>query len=207
MKVIINGKNTDIPVAQISTLNEVISQIENTFEPGHIIKHIILGDKELEVSWVSNADKIYLLDEDTLIIKTEESAIVAKDSLTKSIELFKQLIADFHTIADSFRINEETVANTRFVQGIENLQWYLKILEYAADLLGRPLGRLMNNDVTFSSYVTELVGKLEQIIKVQAQKDWVMLADMIEYEMIPSLEKLGEIYRLLGVSDDNPTQA
>jgi len=196
MQVIINGQAREIKVASISTLIDIIAQIETNLEQGHIIKHIMLNEKELESNWYPNASKIYLLDEDVLTIKTEESAIAARDYLNKSKEQFAQLLADFHTVADSFRISDETVANTRFVQGIENLQYYLKILEDAAILLGKPLERLMDRDVTFSSYVTELVGKLTDIIKVQQQKDWVMLADMIEYEMIPSLEKLGEVYKL-----------
>jgi len=201
MQVIINGQTQEIKVVSISTLLDIIAQIENSLEQGHIIKHITLNEKELDANWFPNASKIYLLDEDVLIIKTEESSVAARDALTKSKEQFAQLLADFHTVADSFRINEETVANSRFVQGIENLQYYLKILEDAAILLGRPLERLMDREVTFSSYVKELVDKLSEIIKVQQQKDWVMLADMIEYEMIPSLEKLGEVYKLLGMAD------
>jgi len=199
MQVTVNGKQSEIKIASISTLIDVISQIENTLEQGHLITTIILNEKELEPNWFANAAKIYLLDEDSLIIETKESVIVATDALEKSKEQFQMLIAEFKSIADSFRISDETQANTRFVQGIENLQWFLKILEDAAVLIGKPLQKLMDKEVAFSVYINELVGKLDQIIATQRQKDWVMLADMIEYEMIPALEKLGNVYRMLGV--------
>jgi len=199
MQLTVNGKQSEIKIASISTLIDVITQIENTLQQGHIITTITLNEKELEPNWLANASKIYLLDEDSLIIKTEESVAVARVTLENSKEQFQMLITEFKNISDSFRISDETQANTRFVQGIENLQWFLKILEDAAVLLGKPLQGLMDKEVAFTVYINELVGKLDQIITVQRQKDWVQLADMIEYEMIPALEKLGEVYKMLGV--------
>jgi len=199
MQVEVNGKHSEIKIASISTLSDIITQIEKTHEQGHLITSIILNEKELEPNWYANAAKIYLLDEDSLIIKTQDSVIVATETLQNSKEQFQMLISEFKSIADSFRISDETQANTRFVQGIENLQWFLKILDDAAVLLGKPLQKLMDKEVAFSVYINELVSKLDQIITTQRQKDWVQLADMIEYEMIPSLEKLGEVYKMLGV--------
>lgn len=199
MQIFVNGNLREIKVASISTLLDVIGQIEVTLPQGHIITELVLNEKILESNWYHNAAKIYLLDEDKLTVRVEESSLIAREVLFNSKSQFQQLLKEFENIADSFRIQEDTEANTKFVQGIENLQWYLKILEDATVLLGRPLDKIMDRDIVFTHHINELSGKLDQIIRIQSEKDWIMLADMIEYEMLPSLSKIGVIYSILNI--------
>ena len=201
MKVIVNGEVREIKVASIGTLLDVVSQVEVTLPQGHIMTEIMLNDKVLETNWYHNAAKIYLLDEDVLNITVEESTLIARKVLQNSKNHFQMLLADFEFISNCFRIQDEVEANRKFITGIENLQWFLKVLEDSTVLLGRPLSQIMNKDVLFTQLVNELVGKLDQVIAVQSQKDWIMLADIIEYEMIPALEKIGEIFRILEIEN------
>ena len=200
MQVIVNGEVREIKVVSISTLLDVVSQIEVTLPQGHLITEVALNDKVLESNWYHNASKIYLLDEDVLKVRVEESTILAIEVLQNSKTHFQMMLKDFENIANSFRIHDDTEANMKFVQGIENLQWYLKVLEDACVLLGRPLGKILDKEVIFTQYISELIGKLDNVVTIQSNKDWVMLADLIEYEMLPSLEKIGEIYNILGLT-------
>jgi len=199
MKVIVNGEVREIQIASISNLLEVVSQIEVDLPPGHLITEIMLNDKFLDTNWYHNAGKRYLLDEDILNIRVEQSTVVASQVLLDSKAQFQILLKDFEIISNAFRVQDETEANTKFVQGIENLQWFLKVIQDACILLGRPLDKIMDKEVAFTQHVNTIVDKLDQIITAQSSKDWVMLADLIEYEMIPALEKIGELYRILEV--------
>ena len=199
MKVVVNGETREIKVASIGTLLDVVSQIEVSLPQGHIITEIVLNGKVLDSGWYHNATKIYLLDEDTLNIRVEESTLIAREVLKNSKGQLEQMLNDFSLIADAFRVNDEKEANKKFVQGIENLQWFNKILEDSTILLGRPLNKIIDKDVAFSQYINQIGEKLDQILKVQAYKDWIMLADLIEYEMIPALKKLSVLYEILDI--------
>lgn len=199
MIVLVNGKSQDIKIASISTLLDVITKIEVSLPQGHIITEVILNDKILESNWYHNASKIYLLDEDKLVVRVEESSLIAREVLLNSKEQLKMLLKEIEEIADAFRIQDDTEANAKFVQGIENLQWFLKILEDATILLGKPLDSIVDNDVSFTNYINELVGQLDKVIDIQQQKDWIMLADVLEYELIPALEKISRLYTLLNI--------
>ena len=199
MIVIVNGEQREIKISSISTLLEVVTQIEVELAQGHLITEIMLNDKFLDTNWYHNAGKIYLLDEDVINIRVEQSTVVAHQVLHDSKAKFQLLLKDFEIISQSFRIQDEVEANAKFVQGIENLQWFLKVLQDACILMGRPLDKIMDKDVVFTQHTNNIVDKLDQIIVAQSSKDWVMLADLIEYEMIPALEKIGDLYKILDV--------
>jgi ATP-dependent exoDNAse (exonuclease V) alpha subunit len=199
MKVLVNDQVHEIKIASIITLMEVISQIEKTLPQGYIITDIILNEKSLGLSWIDNASKTYLLDEDNLCMVVEDSTAVGTGVLTKSKALFSYLIDQFSSVADSFRLHDETEANKLFLQSIDDLREYNNIIQEAASLLGRPLDSLTHGNVQFHSYINTLADKLDLVIKTQSEKDWVMLADLIEYEMIPALKNLGHLYDILGI--------
>ena len=197
MKVFVNSEEREISVDMASTLNEVVRQVESTLPQGQMITEVALNDRVLESNWFQNAGKTYVLDDDTLSIRVEESAVIGNQALSISKSTLQLLLIDFEKIADSFRMQDDTEANTLFVQGIENLQWFLKLLEDSTFLLGRPLENIKDGDDLFMKHINELGEKLDKIIQVQSQKDWILLADMIEYEMLPALKKIGEIYAIL----------
>jgi hypothetical protein len=199
MQVIINGETREVKVENISTLLDVICQIETTLPQGQIISEIQLNNKVLSADWYQNSSKIYLLDEDTLVLTTSDSSKIALQTLINSKTDFDVIINHFADIADSFRLHDDVEANARFIQGIENLQWYLQLIEDATFLLGRPLDKIIHEERKFIDNITDLSIKLETIISYQINKDWIMLADMIEYEMLPTLKKIGSIYEIFGV--------
>jgi hypothetical protein len=201
MKIIIN--NTDyelkLPTA-ISTLNDVLGQIEASFPPGHLITAICLNHKPLNSEWFTNAGKIYLLDDDTIDITFEDSTTVGRNFLSVSKKVLDVMIMDFIKIADAFRVQDPMLANQDFVQYIDNLRDYLNTITEASILIGRPLDQIVENGIVFSEFVKNSMSQtLDKVMKAQNDKDWIMLADMIEYEMVPTLKKIGILYDILGV--------
>jgi len=197
MRVLLNEEEREIKLVSNGTLHDVVTQIETTLPQGHLIAEVELNDKILDSSWYHNAAKIYLLDDDSLSIRTEDAAVIGGQALSISKSTLQLLLIDFEKIADSFRTQDATEANTLFVEGIENLQLYLKLLEDSVFMLGRPLANIKDSEGAFMRHIDSLSAKLDTIIQIQDQKDWVMLADMIEYEMLPALTKIGDIYQIL----------
>jgi len=199
MKIFVNGEETIIDVSGKCTLSDILAQIETTLPQGSLATEIKLNDKVLDGNWTQNVDNIYILEEDLVSIKIEDSADLAREALYGSKIQFQSLLEHFEEIADAFRMQEDNEANTKFIYGIENMQLLLKVLEEASFLIGRPIENLKDGDISFQQYLDDLGEKLDKIITIQSQKDWVMLADLIEYEMLPALKNVGVIYRILEI--------
>ncbi|MDD3051283.1 MAG: hypothetical protein PHR06_09075 [Candidatus Cloacimonetes bacterium] len=199
MQIILNGSFKTLKIASISTLLDVVTHLEKELPAKHLITEIKLNDKVLESNWLQNAKNIYLLDEDKLEMVAESSDVIAKEALVNSKKQFEYILEDFRKIADMFRLDDETKANTAFAQSIDNLHWYLKILEDASLLSGRNLKDITMKNKNFQVFLNELSDKLEEIIGVQTNKDWILLADLIEYELIPRLTEMNSIYEYLRI--------
>jgi hypothetical protein len=197
MQVIINNEVKEIKITSVSTLADIVAQIGQDIQPGYIVTKATLNEKDLGHFWVENSKKTYVLDEDKLVLEIGDATKIATETLVNSKEQLEVLLNNFENIATSFRIHDEAHANAKFVQGIENLQFFLKVLEEASALLGRPLSQIIINEVAFTQYINELIETLDLVIKTQQQKDWVMLADIIEYELLPAIRKLDKIYSIL----------
>jgi len=200
MDVYLNNSCKKIKISSISTLLDVITQLEKDLEPNHIVTEIKLNDRLLESNWYHNAKNIYLLDEDKLEVTSEHTNILARETLISSRKQYHQILNGFIATADMFRIDDEVKANHNFAQNIDNLQWYLKVLEDATTLLGKNLREITYKNRPFANLISELSGKMEEIINTQKDKDWILLADLIEYELIPNLKELLIIYELLGLN-------
>ncbi|HPY97231.1 MAG TPA: hypothetical protein PL063_08455 [Candidatus Cloacimonadota bacterium] len=199
MQIQLNDNTFEIKVASISTLLDVVSQIETRVPKGHVITEIALNERILESNWFYNANKIYLLDEDRLSVKAEDPKNFSNEVLKNSKKQFLVILEDFERIANSFRTEEEKLANQYFIQGIENLQWFFKILEDAAVLIGKPLTSIADDNRNFKEIITDVENKLGDIIVLQERQDWIMLADSIEYELVPGLRKVFKVYEIFEI--------
>ena len=199
MEIYVNAEKREIKVASVCTLADIMNQVSDTLPQGQVITNIHLNGKELDKNWNETATKTYLLDDDTLTFEVDDAAKIALEILKETKEYLIELLVSFDSIAKAFRVSEDAEANAKFVKGIEHLQDFLRALEDATALLGRPLSTIIVDDVLFSKYINELVATLDTVIKTQNQKDWIMLADVIEYEMMPALKKIGLLYAILDI--------
>lgn len=200
MKVYLNGNVSEIKITSISTLSDVIVQMEKEIDKSQIITELKLNEKILGSDWYNNAKNIFLLDEDDLFITTQSSDYIAVQALNSSQKSFETITADFQKVSDMFRFDNEIKANSYFAQCIENFQWYLKIISDSLSLLGKNLSSIQLSDKNLEEKITELSAKLEEMIESQQSKDWILLADMIEYELLPLLKSLTEIYDILEIN-------
>ena len=199
MQIFVNEEEREIKVASVCTLADIMGKVSDTLPNGYVITHIHLNGKELDKNWNETASKTYLLDDDKLSFKVEEAAEIALEILKETKEFLIELLVSFDSIAKAFRVSEEEEANAKFAAGIDHLQDYLRALGDATALLGKPLETIIVNDVLFSQYINELAVILDTVIRTQSSKDWIMLADVIEYEMIPALKKMGLLYAILDI--------
>lgn len=197
MIVQINDQQYSVDIKSINNLSEIITVLESKIEPNHLITKVMLNDKDLGPNWFFEAKNVFLIDADKLYVTTEKADVVADEVLQKSKEQFNAIMTDFEKIAELFRVDDEKKANEKFAQGIENLQYYFQIMEDLAKLYGTDLNQIKFSDHNVKELLSSLSSKLTEIIEIQQNKDWILLADFIEFELMPMLKDFNNIYRLL----------
>ncbi|MDR1656886.1 MAG: hypothetical protein LBT47_04930 [Deltaproteobacteria bacterium] len=96
-------------------------------------------------------------------------------------------------IVENFRLGDEQEANEHFLNFLEALHLLMTLLEQTRHVLGLYEGADHEGATSLNSYLESLVGILNTMLNLQEQKDWVYLADVLEFELDDSLRKLAAI--------------
>ncbi len=192
MKIRVNGMEKTFEIATVDHLGKALSSLN--LPPTQLIIDIKLNDRPLEKNWHQKQDRIFLMNEDEMDIATEDAAVIGRNAFNDTREQLGKLVQDLELTAEGFRLEDETTANSRLVQSIENLQAFFTVLQEAFVLMGRDFNTTPIGEHKGQEYVRMFSAKLSELIDVQQNKDWILLADMIEYELVPVLKKVEEIY-------------
>ncbi|MDR1545692.1 MAG: hypothetical protein LBU12_03060 [Deltaproteobacteria bacterium] len=96
-------------------------------------------------------------------------------------------------IVENFRLGDEQEANEHFLNFLEALHLLMTLLEQTRHVLGLWQGGDEEDSSSLNQYLESLAKILNTLIALQEQKDWIFLADVLEYELQDSLRKLAAL--------------
>jgi hypothetical protein len=100
-------------------------------------------------------------------------------------------------IVENFRLGDEREANEHFLNFLEALHLLMTLLEQTRHVLGIWDGGDHEGASALNQYLDSLVGVLNNLVSLQEQKDWIYLADVLEYELDDSLRRLAALLPVL----------
>jgi hypothetical protein len=177
-----------------SNLEEILLTImEHPSTNGRVITSVILNGEPYseEVPHAAlevERESILTLSLDTLTIED-----VGLDFLKTGPQYLMALTEAIPKIVESFRLGDEHEANEHFLNFLEALQLLMSMLEQTRNVLSLWQGGDENAGSELNRYLDSFLEILTNIITLQEQKDWIFLADVLEYELADSLTQLAEI--------------
>ena len=87
-------------------------------------------------------------------------------------------------------------ADDSFAEAVQGLQWFVQMTDFIECTLNLDFQKLLRNGRPVAEYVNSLNGILQEIVNAQEVSDPVLLADIIEYDLVPHLEDWKVIYTL-----------
>lgn len=181
--IIIDGRQTDMQPGNFANLEEILVNVLNdaTMQQ-RVVTDVLVNDEAFSEIYPHQAEDI-----DSSSIKSVEVRSVPLDEMALNIvgELGKvvQMMANgSRQVARLFRQSEEANA----------LELFQDLLDVTRDFLG--MLHTLRQEFTpvdneeFSSNVEQLSNLLSEMSEVLAGEDWVLLADLLEYEFQPACE-------------------
>ena len=189
--VVIDGQDFaagEIPGANLEEI--LLNILEHPSTSGRVISGVLLNGEPYseEVPHAAlevERSTIKSLELDTLTIEDMGLAF-----LKQGPAYANALLEVLPGITESFRLGDEQEANEYFLNFLESLQLLMSMLEQSRQVLNLWQGRDEENSSRLSSF-------LDSLISLQEQKDWIFLADVLEYELSDALKELGELLPLL----------
>ena len=98
--------------------------------------------------------------------------------------------------AERFMSGDEG-AGSHFSEAVQGLQWLVQMIGFIELNLKLDFDRLFLNGKPVVEYVQNLNSIFQDIVKSQEQFDTVLLADILEYDLVPHLDDWKGIFSLL----------
>ena len=183
MKVAINGVEQEESDFKGDTLGAILDSMLKK-KPGSYIRRMWLDGKE------SPSDEREALqknpsDIDSLEVELANLKDLVATNIANALDYLKKLIPGFEQAADLFRTGNEQEANKYYLQILDGIDWFSQvvsvIMQPDEDEAELPDADGENLQVR-QKKLTDL---MSQMLEANQNQDWVLLADILEYEMVP----------------------
>ena len=181
MKISINGAETEESSFQGETLKEVLDAILKSRQDSYIRRIWLEGQ---EVS--SSAQDTLMTSTSSIELLELELAYLADllaNNLGNAKEYLEKLIPGFQKAADLFRMGNEQEAHKFYLQILDGIDWFSQVVLNIVKSRGNQV-----EGQSLGDRQEKLPGLMAQMLEANQNQDWVLMADLLEYEMIPYYE-------------------
>ena len=183
MKVSINGVEQEESEFTGDTLGAILeSMVVKT--PGSYIRRMWLDDKEFPSDDKETLQK-KPSDIDFLEVELSNLKDLVATNLVNALDYLKKLIPGFEEAADLFRAGNEQEANKYYLQILDGIDWFSQVVSIIMNPDEGKLELLDADDENLQVRQEKLTDLMNQMLEANKNQDWVLLADILEYEMLP----------------------
>lgn len=193
MEIIVRGieLNSD---QKYSTLGDIIDAIETN--NGVIIDLIADGQKITNFT-TEEIEKIKPINQLEVIAK--ESNTLGKDTLSNIAEFIPRVMDGIEEVIDKFAQGNDSDGFKMLGQALESLQWLNTVV---FNLEGKFKGLKEIDETEFVVFKTNWIESIKELYSAFEGHDLVLTSDILEYELIPTLNKFLKLIEKLKEEDE-----
>lgn len=200
MQISLNHCNAEIATDGIQYFGELMERVSRqALKTGEQVLRVKLNGEDLTGKDRSHLKKMPIAEIQEIEIQTGNPKILARSSLYSVADFLEKLLNELQHTAEYFRLGDTEKSNRSFVRCLDGLQVFTHSLEQCRRLLGISFELIYipsSSDayaITVAENRRKMFEVLDGMIEAQTNQDWVLLADLLEYELIPILEDWRQI--------------
>ena len=166
---------------------ETVSAILDTMvqqTPGSYIRRIWLDNQEFP-SDDREALQKKPSDIDSLEVELANLKDLVATNLANALDYLKKLIPGCEQAADLFRAGNEQEANKYYLQILDGIEWFSQVVSVIMSPDEGETELPDTDDESLEVRQKKLTDLMSQMLEANENQDWVLLADILEYEMVP----------------------
>jgi len=201
MQVTINEEWIPVDFSHIRSLEEALVELHDRYvPPGQQVFQVRVNGEFFSERYPRESKYMELKEITTLDLKTITDAEMAKVLLAETVPQAGVLCQAIEKSASLFRVAAEDEANHYFAQVLEALRWLLLTGGNACQVLQVDLREAISpKGGPESHYLQTMQNLLDEMLEIHEDQDYVLLADLMEYELLPMVrEWQGILQKLAG---------
>lgn len=120
---------------------------------------------------------------DRLEIETVSAREVALHFLAHADAYLKAITVSIERVAELFRVGDEASASGHYLNTLESLQLFMQVLQTCRDTLNLDFALTGPAGISVDRLLRKLQRLIQELLLAQEQEDWVMLADLLQYDL------------------------
>jgi hypothetical protein len=190
MSITLNGKTITCEIHDQQTFSQLLKAIEDTIiaQQSQVLTRIVLNGKELSEEDETDFKNFPANRIQSLELHSREPHELALESLEDAVQIIPQVCQALQSVLQKFDQQNLKQGYQELLTVIDGLAWFFTIYTPTESLFQKQL-----SDSELPGCVKSLSGYLPEILDAYEKKDQTSLADLLEYEVLPHLEKIEEL--------------
>jgi hypothetical protein len=192
MKVMVNGLEKKIDLEGIQNIEGVLEAVsKDELEPKHIITQVEVNNVVFPFEKQEN-HKIPFGEIQSVKVTSSSTRDVIEESLKGGAQYSEELVLLIKKISELYRIGKDKEANQSYTQMVDGLQRLIKSCEVIKGAIQLVRVEIPVEKVMVIEGKGGILELLNSMLDAQKDKDWILLADILEYELVPTLQNLSQ---------------
>lgn len=195
----LNNKTIEIDCSKMSKLSDIVDKVaESLLAPKEVVTEFYVNDTMIEESALASMSETPISEIQTanfITVKNPAEKVVALlKKMSEYLEGFSEGVGE---VADQFRMGSPEEANKILMQAIEGVKAFTELLSTVRLVTQSELSDLSLENKSLGEREEKLLDVTKKMQSSQEEKDWVTVADLLEYELGPLMAEWKEMIPLL----------
>jgi len=186
--IVVDGRDTGLQIQSFDNLEQILVKVmEDRHIEGRIVTDVLVNKEPFSEIYPHQAEDVEASDIESVEIvsmPTSEMAVNITRELYKVVTLMDH---GARRVAELFRKADDN----------EALEVYQDLLDVTRDFMGM-IGVLrgefsLKHTPDFNEAAEDISGLFSEMLEVIENEDWILLADLLEFEFIPAVERWKKI--------------
>jgi hypothetical protein len=178
----IDGRQSAMELGSFANLEEVLVKVmEEELEPGCIVTDVLVNDESFSEMYPHQAEDIESAELRSVEVRSVSMREMAGDVTAELGKVVGIVQTGSKRVAGMFRQGDTAEA-------LEVLQDLLEVTRHFLDTIDVLRDRFGSGENALAATTRELDDLVTEMADVMDNQDWLLLADLMEYEFLPSFE-------------------
>ncbi len=188
MEIVLDGKPLDGELTG-ANLQEMLGDLSQRWmADDRTLREVLINGRPYQEKLDGPADHLPREQVERLEVETIDARELALAFMGQGEAFVSPMAAAVEHIAELFRVSDEKEANEQYLQLLENLQLFLQALGQCQQVLQLDLNRAIEGAATAAEHTERLASLVGDLLAAQEEQDWILLADVLEYDLLPELQ-------------------
>ena len=190
--IVIDGKQCDIGAQNLENLEQVFSKV---LEDGHledrIVTDVMVNNEPFTEIYPHQSEDIEMAEIDSVEIVTMATDDMAVEITLELYKVVNIMAEGGKQVAELFRQADDAEALDTYQDLLEVIRNFLRMVGVLRDEYS------LKDHAEYDNNANELNEMFAEMSTVLENEDWILLADLLEYEFLPAVEKWKRVIKQL----------